>query len=76
VNGLDRPELTDREMRALILYADGYTSKQAAKAMGYSARGSFWWTIGTIRLKLGAKTNPHVIALAYHYGILKAPNNQ
>jgi DNA-binding CsgD family transcriptional regulator len=66
-------ELTEREHRALILYADGYTSDQAAKAMGYSARGSYWWTIGIVRKKLGAKTNPHTIALAYHYGILKTP---
>lgn len=70
-NGYLEPYLTPTELTALMLYADGMNGQQAAEEMGYSSRSAFWAIMVDVREKFGAKTNPHTIALAYHYGFLK-----
>lgn len=66
------PALTGREVDVLRLLAKGFTHKEAARELGLSTR-----TVDahrtTARAKFGAKTTPHLIALAIAAGIVPLP---
>lgn len=61
------PALTRREHRFLWLVAQGYTPDQAGMMMSISGTAS----VGSrMRLKLGANTNAHAVAIAYQRDML------
>jgi DNA-binding CsgD family transcriptional regulator len=64
-------ELTVVEVETLILMADGLTDDQIAAALYMSVAAIKNRGI-SIRIKLGAKTRAHAVAVAYRRGILLA----
>lgn len=62
-------QLTDREIEALTLLANGLTRKQAARRMHIRPR-TIDRKLSSVRIKLGARTRYHVIALAVTRGFV------
>lgn len=64
---------TDSELNELVRrLAEGQRIKEIAYATGTTSR-SVDWAVKRLRDLHGAKTVPHLIALAYQRGILKLP---
>lgn len=67
----EAPSLTDDELGILLAMADGSAILNIAAEMGlsYNALNT---RLHRMREKFEANTNEHMIALAYHKGILSA----
>lgn len=62
-------EFTDKQYSVVKMLADGYTYSEIATTLfmsEHSAKGH----IRVVKQKLGAKTTPHIIALACRQGLI------
>jgi DNA-binding NarL/FixJ family response regulator len=64
-----RPELNYREMQVLLGLADGASLVDIAEEMGLSM-STVSLASASVRTKLGARNMTHMVALAYHTGLL------
>lgn len=71
---MDDP-LTEREIEALRLIANGYTGMDAARQMGYS-RTHLRYIIGLAMLKLGAKSRVQAVARAVAAGLVEVDHER
>lgn len=62
-------QLTDRELTALRMIADGKVPKQLARDMGCSPN-TIKDRLKMIRIKLGGTTTTHAVSIAHRKGIL------
>lgn len=67
--------LTDKELEALELFAQGYSAKAAGKLLWISESAAKS-RAQNARKKLKAKNMPHAISIAYQRGILKVKNDE
>ena len=65
----NRLKLTPKQMEILISLADGDTIAEVAKSMGITRR-TVDAHLFQMRERLKAKTTTHLVALAFHEGIL------
>ena len=63
--------ITPKELEIIYGLAEGKTSTEIATELG-NANGTIKGHIKVIRRKLQAKNTAHLIAIAYHEGLLKA----
>jgi DNA-binding CsgD family transcriptional regulator len=61
--------LTNREIQALRLVAEGHTGKEIARAMGITHAGVKWHVAQAMR-KLGAHSRSEAVAIALKRGLL------
>jgi DNA-binding CsgD family transcriptional regulator len=67
--GLAGKPLSDREMEVLLGVAEGLPDIKIAGLL-FISPATVKGHIGRIREKLGAASRPHMVAIAYHRGIL------
>jgi DNA-binding NarL/FixJ family response regulator len=65
----DRPHLYRREREILALVAEGKTDNQIAIQLCLSAKTVSWY-VRAIRIRLGAYSRTHAVALALQQGLL------
>ena len=63
--------ITPKEMEILYLIAEGYNSNEIANELD-NAEGTIKVAVKSMRRKLKAKNSAHLVAIAYHEGLLKA----
>jgi len=63
------PSLSPREIECLLHAAKGGTSKEIARGLAISARTVEQYLLSA-RLKLGARTLPHAVAMAVSRGLV------
>ena len=61
--------MTRREMEALTLLAEGFTSNEMGSTLGLSAHTVDWYMNG-IQSKLAAKNRHHAVAIAFRMGLV------
>lgn len=61
--------MTRREMEALTLLAEGFTSNEMGSTLGLSAHTVDWYMNG-IQSKLDAKNRHHAVAIAFRMGLV------
>lgn len=63
------PELSNRQREVLAMLAIGKHAKEAARDMGLEY-GTVKMHLERARLKLGARTRPHAVAIAIRAGLI------
>ena len=61
--------LTAREREVLVAYAEGLSREQVADRLGVTV-SAVKATTTRMRRRLGARTTPHAVALAYQTGLM------
>lgn len=69
---MDDELLTERQIEALQLLADGHSSQQAARRMGISTR-TYNNHLGNCNQRLGVKMQVHAVLEAIRLGLVEFP---
>lgn len=68
-------ELNEAYYEIVLQLAEGYTNVEIARNLGLTSN-ALNARVQTMLALLGARNRTHVVALAYHRGILKVPERE